>query len=192
MRVSVVCAPANIRSMTISISSARKSVRKPKRPRLMPTKGMLSPTRLRATLSMVPSPPITMAKSTFLPISSRLAVLKPVSSACCAVLCSSQTSIFLARKWRAKSAKSVCICCNAAAFIYLPIMPIEEKAVEVVCTVVCTIVLMVELNHRCVNLRSKSSYSVSTNSGKIVSSPFHASMISTIAWINARKSYLKP
>ena len=128
MRVSVWWWPAKILSIALSMSSARKSVRNPKRPRLTPTSGMFACISVLATLSMVPSPPITMAKSTLSPICSSLAVLKPIRSAPCAVFASSQTVIFFADKCRAKFAKSFCICCKADLFKYLPIMAIEANA----------------------------------------------------------------
>ena len=54
--------------------SIERSVRNPSRPWLIPTSGTSKGANRRAILSIVPSPPRTIAKSTFTPISSKVSI----------------------------------------------------------------------------------------------------------------------
>ena len=89
------------------------SVINPKRPWLIPTKGTLYRAKVRATPSMVPSPPMTMARSAVLPISSTLAVgyswtcvlsavacsIKTLTCACSSTLASSRKGPSIPESW---------------------------------------------------------------------------------------------
>ena len=101
MRASVTYLPSSISPMVSSMVSIEMSVRKPSRPWFTPTSATSKGASVRAMLSMVPSPPMTIARSASLPDSSSGSTSRLLRTTCAAVSGSSSTRT--PRPWRKRA-----------------------------------------------------------------------------------------
>ena len=132
MRSSATNLPSRMAPMVSNMVSIEMSVRNPSRPWLMPTSATLYGAKVRAMLSMVPSPPITMARSACWPRSSSRSTGYGQPPMCEAVSRSSSTLTWRSSRKRASFSSGSAI----SGLLYLPIS-----------ATVLNEVFMAELNH---------------------------------------------